>query len=92
MGQAARKRTRSLTELRLHAEVILRGLKRDRKPVLITSGGRTQAVLQDASSYEASQERLRLLESILRGLRAEARGEVVSHQEAMRQLDKLLDA
>ncbi len=92
MGQAARDRSRPLSDLKEHAEGILRGLKRNRCPVVITSGGRAQAVLQHIAAYEADQERLRLLESVLRGLRAEARGDVVPHAEAMRELDALLDA
>ncbi len=92
MGQAASKRSRPLSDLKDHAEEILRGLRRSRCPVVLTSGGRARAVLQHITAYEADHERLRLLESILRGLRAEARGDVVPHAEAMRELDALLDA
>lgn len=92
MGQGARHRSRPLSDLKEHVEEILRGMRKDRRPVVLTSRGRAQAVLQDIAAYEAERERLRLLESILRGLRAEARGDLVSHEDAMRELDALLDA
>lgn len=42
------------------------------------------------SGTRAKRERTLLGQSILRGLRAEARGDTISHEQAMREIDTLL--
>ncbi len=66
-------------------------VKKTRRPLVLTQRGRSAAVLEDIREYERKAERLELLEAILSGLRAVERGEVISHEKAMSELDKALN-
>lgn len=79
-----------VTEIKRHATKIIRNLRKNRVPVLITERGREAAVLVDVESYEAMCQRLKLLEGIARGERAASEGRTVSHARAKQRLARWL--
>ena len=80
-----------VTDFRANAAELLQKIKMTRRPLILTQHGRSAAVVEDMKEYEDRLERLELLEAIVRGLQAAEKGELVSHEEAMRQLDALLN-
>lgn len=81
-----------VTDFRGKTAELLQQLKKTRRPLILTQRGRSAAVLEDVREYETRLERLELLEAIVRGLQAAEKGDLLSHQEAMRRLDELLNA
>lgn len=79
-----------VTDFRTKATELLQKIKRTRRPLILTHRGRSAAIVEDVTEYENRLARLELLEAIVRGIQAAEKGQVVSHQEAMRQLDALL--
>jgi len=80
-----------VTDFRTNAAELLQKIKKTRRPLILTQHGRSAAVVEDMKEYEDRLERLELLETIVRGLQAAEKGELVSHEEAMRQVDALLN-
>ena len=80
-----------LTEFRNSAAEMLEKLKKTRRPLILTQRGRSAAVVEDIKEYENKMELLELLRSIVRGVEAAEQGDRISHQEAMRRLDALVD-
>jgi antitoxin YefM len=80
-----------VTDFRTNAAGLLEKVKRTKRPLLLTQRGRSAAILEDVMEYEHRLERLELLEAIVRGLQAAEQGDTVSHREAMRQLDQLVN-
>lgn len=80
-----------VTDFRANAAELLQKIKRTRRPLILTQHGRSAAVVEDMKVYEDRLERLELFEAIVRGLQAAEKGEIVSHEEAMRQVDALLN-
>jgi prevent-host-death family protein len=75
-----RQATKSLTQL-----------VKDRSPVLITQHGIPTAYLVDVVTFEALQERLRILEGIARGEKAIQEGRTSTHLQARRHLKRWLE-
>ena len=80
-----------VTDFRTNAAELIQKIKKTRRPLILTQHGRSAAVVEDMKEYEDRLERLELLEAIVRGLQAAEKGELVSHEEAMRQVDTLLN-
>lgn len=80
-----------VTEFRANAAELIQKIKKTRRPLILTQHGRPAAVVEDMKEYEDRLERLELLEAIVRGLQAAEKGELFSHEEAMRQVDALLN-
>lgn len=55
--------------LKANAAEVLRRLEEQREPIVITQNGEAKAVLQDAASYEQTQETLALLKILALGQR-----------------------
>ncbi len=81
-----------VTDFRGKTAELLQQIKKTRRPLILTQRGRSAAVLEDVGEYETRLERLELLEAIIRGLQAAEKRDLLSHQEAMRRLDDLLNA
>ena len=81
-----------ISDFRVRTAEIMARVKKTKRPVILTQRGRSTAVLEDVYEYERRAERLDLLETILEGLRAAERGQVVTHAKAMAELDKVLNA
>lgn len=61
---------------------VLKDIKRQKIPVLITQNGRPAAYLMDVTTYERLEKRMRILEGIARGETAILEGRTLSHSEA----------
>jgi prevent-host-death family protein len=83
-------KTQLVTTLKRNATRILTQLMKDRSPVLITQHGMPTAYLVDAVTFEALQNRMRLLEGIARGERAVQEGRVSTHLQAKQRLKRWL--
>lgn len=79
-----------ISDFRVRTAELVAKVKKTKRPIILTQRGRSSAVLEDIQEYERRADRLELLESILAGLRAAEKGEVVSHKQAMAELDKVL--
>jgi prevent-host-death family protein len=84
-------KTQLVTALKRNATKILTQLAQDQSPVLITQHGIPTAYLVDVVTFEALQNRLRLLEGIARGERAIQEGRISSHAQAKRRLKRWLE-
>lgn len=83
-------KTELVTTLKRKATDIISELADDQEPVLITQHGRPAAYLSDVESYDAMQQRMRLLEEIARGERAIEEDRVVTHAAAKKRMKRWL--
>ena len=83
-------RTELVTTLKRKATRLLADLERTRRPIAITQHGIPSAYLVDVQSWDALQERVRLLEGIARGERAFDEGRVLTHAQARRRMSRWL--
>jgi prevent-host-death family protein len=83
-------RTELVTTLKRQATELLAELERDREPILITQHGLPSAYLVDVDSFEAMQQRMRLLEGIARGERAVDENRTLTHEQARTRLKRWL--
>ena len=83
-------RTELVTTLKRQATELLADLERDREPILITQHGLPSAYLVDVESFEAMQQRMKLLEGIARGERAVEEGRTFTHEQAKERLKRWL--
>jgi prevent-host-death family protein len=83
-------KTQLVTTLKRNATKILTELVKDRSPVLITQHGIPTAYLVDVDTFEALQNRMRVLEGIARGERAIQEGRISTHAQAKRRLKRWL--
>ena len=84
-------KTHLVTTLKRRATEILTELVKDQTPVLITQHGVPTAYLVDVTTFEALQNRMRVLEGIARGERAIQDGRVSTHAQAKRRLARWLE-
>ena len=84
-------KTHLVTTLKRRATGILTELAKDQTPVLITQHGVPTAYLVDVTTFEALQNRMRVLEGIARGERAIQDGRVSTHAQAKRRLARWLE-
>ena len=73
---------RPLADFRANLATVLEQVQRTKRPVILTQHGRSAAVLVDAESYEAMQDRLELFEDVRVAEDQLARGQGVSHTKA----------
>jgi prevent-host-death family protein len=83
-------KTQLVTTLKRQATKILTELANDQSPVLITQHGIPTAYLVDVVTFEALQNRLRILEGIARGERAIEERRISMHVQAKRRLKRWL--
>jgi prevent-host-death family protein len=83
-------RTEIVTTLKRQATELLAELERKREPILITQHGLPSAYLVDVETYEALQQRMRLLEGIARGEKAVEEGRTLSHAQAKKRMNRWL--
>jgi prevent-host-death family protein len=84
-------KTELVTTLKRHATRILTELRASGESVLITEHGKPSAYLVDVDSFESMQNKLRVLEGIVRGERAVLEGRTYSEDEAKRMMSTWLD-
>ena len=83
-------RTALVTTLKRRATELLSDIRRSKEPILITQYGVPSAYLVDVETYEALQERIRLLEGIARGEMAAREGRTLTHEEAIERMARWL--
>ncbi|MGD0009350.1 MAG: type II toxin-antitoxin system Phd/YefM family antitoxin [Terriglobia bacterium] len=81
-------KTQLVTTLKRKATKILTQLVKDKSPVLITQHGVPAAYLVDVVSFEALQNRMRVLEGVARGERAVQEGRISTHLKAKHRLKR----
>ena len=83
-------KTELVTTLKRQATRIIKDLRTDRNPVMITEHGKPAAYLVDVETFEAREKRMRLLEGLARGEKAFSEGRVLSHTEAKKKMSRWL--
>ncbi len=86
------ERVKPLSYLKANAAEILDALAEDGEPLIITRNGEVRAVLQDAASYERTQETLALLKILALGQREVEAGAVTPAREVVERLRRRKDA
>ena len=84
-------KTELVTNLKRQATRILSDMRDSGESVLITEHGKPSAYLVDVDSFEFMQNKLRVLEGIVRGERAVLEGRTYSEEEAKQKMSKWLD-
>ena len=81
-------RVKPISYVKANAADLIRDLKENGEPLVITQNGEATAVMQDVASYEATQETLALLKILALGRRQVEEGRTVPADEVFRRLRK----
>ena len=81
-------RIKPISYVKANAADLIRELKEDGEPLVITQNGEATAVMQDVASDEATQETLALLKILALGRRQVEEGRTVPADEVFRRLRK----
>ncbi|MCC2663656.1 MAG: prevent-host-death family protein [Geminicoccaceae bacterium] len=81
-------RIKPISYVKANAADLIRELKENGEPLVITQNGEATAVMQDVASYEATQETLALLKILALGRRQVEEGRTVAADEVFRRLRK----
>jgi prevent-host-death family protein len=79
-------RIKPISYVKANAAELIRELKANGQPLVITQNGEATAVMQDVASYEATQETLALLKILALGRRQVEEGKAIPLAEAIRRL------
>lgn len=83
-------KTELVTTLKRQATKVLKELRENKEPVLITEHGKPSAYLVDVQHFEKLNAKLALLEGLARGEKAIQEERIVSHGEAKQRLARWL--
>jgi len=81
-------RVKPISYVKANAADLIRELRENGEPLVITQNGEATAVMQDVASYEATQETLALLKILALGRRQVEEGRTVPADEVFRRLRK----
>ena len=81
-------RVKPISYVKANAADLIRELRENGEPLVITQNGEATAVMQDVASYEATQETLALLKILALGRRQVEQGRTVPADEVFRRLRK----
>lgn len=79
---------RTLTDFKRNTNGMIRQIKKNRRPVVLTVKGKAEAVVMDASTYQRMAERLSTIEGIQRGLAQAKKGQGRSVDEVFDALER----
>jgi prevent-host-death family protein len=79
-------KVKPLSHFKAHAPDVIRGMAKDREPVVLTVRGEARAVLQDIDSFEEMQETLALLKILALSQKDLEAGRVRPMDEVFRRL------
>ena len=79
-----------LSEFRKHAADFIDRIKKQKRSIVLTQHGKSAAVLVDVSEYQRMVDKLDLMEELIEAERQIAKGDVVSHEEAKKQIEENL--
>ena len=77
-----------ISYLKAHAAEIVRTLREQREPLIITQNGEAKVVIQDIDSYEEAQETVALLKILALGSRQIEAGQVQPAADVITRLRK----
>jgi len=77
---------RPISYLKANAAEVLKELKAQRQPLVITQNGEAKAVIQDVASYEEAQETLALLKVLALGNKQVGQGKVKTLADVVKRL------
>lgn len=83
-------KTELVTTLKREATKVLKELREQKEPVLITEHGKPSAYLVDVDQFEALQQKISVLETLARGEKAISEGRIVSSKKAKERLSRWL--
>jgi len=81
-------RVKPISYVKANAADLIRELRENGEPLVITQNGEATAVMQDVASYEATQEALALLKILALGRRQVEEGKTLPSGEVFRRLRK----
>ena len=79
-----------LSEFRKHAADFIDRIKKQKRSIILTQHGKSADVLVDVSEYQRMIDKIDLMEELIEAERQIARGDVVSHEEAIKQIKENL--
>ena len=79
-----------ISYLKAHAAEIVRNLREERKPLIITQNGEAKAVIQDITEYERIQEALALLKMVAQGQKDYEDGNTIPADKVLKELDEMI--
>ena len=77
-----------ISYLKAHAAEIVRNLREQREPLVITQNGEAKVVMQDIESYEQTQDTMALLKILAIGNRQLEEGKVQLAADVIKRLRK----
>lgn len=83
-------KTELVTTLKREATKVLKELREQKEPVLITEHGKPSAYLVDVEHFEALQKKISILEGLARGEKAISEGRIISNEQAKERLSRWL--
>ncbi|MBO6534623.1 MAG: type II toxin-antitoxin system Phd/YefM family antitoxin [Balneolaceae bacterium] len=83
-------KTELVTTLKREATKVLKELREQKEPVLITEHGKPSAYLVDVEHFESLQKKVALLEKLARGEKAISEGRIISNDQAKERLSRWL--
>ena len=75
-----------ISYLKAHAAEIIRNMKDEGEPLIITQNGEAKVIIQDIESYEQTQETMALLKILALGNRQIEEGKVIPVADAIARL------
>jgi prevent-host-death family protein len=82
---------RPLSEFRRNSAQFISNLKKGNRTIVLTQHGKSAAVLVDVASYQRMLDKMELMEELIEAERQITIGDVVSNEEAKRQILLNLD-
>lgn len=87
-GPVKSSRIKPISYVKANAADLIRELRENGEPLVITQNGEATAVMQDVASYEATQETIALLKILALGRRQVEEGKTVPAADVFRRLRK----
>ena len=75
-----------ISYLKAHTAEVVRNLREQREPLIITQNGEAKVVIQDIESYEQTQETMALLKILALGTRQIEEGKVQPAEDIFKRL------
>ncbi len=82
------RQIKSISFLKAHTAEVVRNLREQREPLIITQNGEAKVVIQDIESYEQTQETMALLKILALGTRQIEDGKVQPVSDVIKRLRK----
>ena len=81
-------RIKPISYLKAHAADVIRRLREEKQPMIITQNGEARIVVQDIESYERTEETLALLKILALGNRQVEQGKVTPARLALKKVNE----